>query len=102
MMPAVHCSAIRSVVTNHLYGDAYFISGFAHGGNDSLIGGSADFLGEQIYGDDYIMSGFSTGGDDSIIGGGSWHHGSAITFGQDSYIVVATAEHLTADDFIFA
>ena len=48
-----------TAVYNYLYGDAYLMRGFAHGGNDTILGGSAGILNEQIYGDAYVMRDFT-------------------------------------------
>ena len=58
-----------TAVYNYLYGDAYSMRGFAHGGNDTILGGSAGILNEQIYGDAYVMRDFTQGGNDLIVGG---------------------------------
>lgn len=77
-------SAGSTSVSNTLTGDAYIITDFARGGNDSLQGGSADFLTQRIYGDAYVMNRFAAGGDDLIIGGGGSRHASDRLYG-DAY-----------------
>ena len=53
-----HVNGTWQSVTNRLYGDAYSITSFAHGGDDTLVGGYADLLDEIIYGDAYVMDRF--------------------------------------------
>ncbi|AWV24076.1 Hypothetical protein RADP37_01221a [Roseomonas mucosa] len=79
-----HVNGTWQSVTNRLYGDAYSITSFAHGGDDTLVGGYADLLDEIIYGDAYVMDRFSVGGNDMILGGGSGSHARPTIYG-DAY-----------------
>jgi serralysin len=60
---------------NELFGDAYSMSGNAHGGNDTLTGGTGTFrapFGDPTileYGDAFAMHVHACGGDDTLIGG---------------------------------
>ncbi len=73
-----------TAVFNYLYGDAYAMRGASHGGNDTILGGSAGVLNERIYGDAYVMQDFSQGGNDYIIGGIGDSHSNPLAFG-DAY-----------------
>ena len=73
-----------TAVYNYLYGDAYLMRGFARGGNDTILGGSAGILNEQIYGDAYVMRDFTQGGNDLIVGGSGDSHSNPLAFG-DAY-----------------
>jgi len=76
-------------VYNYLYGDAFQMSGSAHGGNDTLISGTGN---DDMYGDAQVMLDHAHGGSDTFVFNFNSGHDTIEDFGQGVHGVAGSNE----------
>ena len=100
----------RSGAINHLYGDAYAMSGWTQGGDDRVAGGGV-YPGSvnHLYGDAYHMSGHARAGNDTLItgrfarnemwGDAAMIEGRHVETGCDTFVITYLSGQNTIHDF---